>query len=34
MTMALIRFRQGGFITLEGEEDDEADSVPRFREYY
>ncbi len=34
MTMALIRFRQGGFITLEGEEDDEMDNVPRLREYY
>lgn len=33
MTMALIRFRQGGFIALEGEEDD-AENLPRNREYY
>jgi predicted phage terminase large subunit-like protein len=33
MTMALIRFRQGGFISLEGEESDE-DDVPKHREYY
>ena len=33
MTMALIRFRQGGFISLDGEEDDGED-VPRYREYY
>ena len=34
MTMALIRFRQGGFITLSGEEEDESLDVPRVREYY
>src|SRR5210317_503341 len=33
MTMALIRFRQGGFVFLEGERDDE-DEIPRLREYY
>ncbi len=33
MTMALIRFRQGGFIALHGEEDEEM-YVPRNREYY
>ena len=32
MTMALIRFRQGGFISLEGEE--ENDYYPVKREYY
>ena len=33
MTMALIRFRQGGFISLNGEEEEEM-YVPRNREYY
>ena len=33
MTMALIRFRQGGFIALHGEEDEDM-YVPRNREYY
>jgi predicted phage terminase large subunit-like protein len=33
MTMALIRFRQGGFIALEGEEEEEM-YAPRNREYY
>jgi len=33
MTMALIRFRQGGFVFLEGEESEDED-VPRNREYY
>ena len=32
MTMAFIRFRQGGFISLDGEEEDEW--YPRKREYY
>jgi phage terminase large subunit-like protein len=32
MTMALIRFRQGGFISLDGEEEDEW--YPRKKEYY
>ena len=32
MTMALIRFRQGGFISLDGEEEDEW--YPKKREYY
>jgi len=31
--MALIRFRQGGFIELEGENDND-DWYPRKREYY
>jgi hypothetical protein len=31
--MALIRFRQGGFIALEGEEEEEM-YAPRNREYY
>ena len=33
MTMALMRFRQGGFIYLDGE-DAEEDYVPRMRNYY
>jgi len=33
MTMALMRFRQGGFIRLDGEEYED-DYVPRKREYY
>ena len=33
MTMALIRFRQGGFISLNGEEDDTEHYRPK-REYY
>ena len=33
MTMALMRFRQGGFIELEGENDN-SDWYPRKREYY
>jgi len=33
MTMALMRFRQGGFIELEGENDN-TDWYPRKREYY
>ncbi len=33
MTMALMRFRQGGFITLDGEEVEDW-SPPRVREYY
>jgi len=33
MTMALIRFRQGGFISLNGEEDDTDYHRPK-REYY
>ena len=33
MTMALIRFRQGGFIELEGENDG-SDWYPKKREYY
>ena len=34
MTMALIRFRQGGFITLDGEEDDDDSWYPKKKEYY
>tara|TARA_R110000803_G_scaffold49217_5_gene102369 strand:- start:758 stop:1588 length:831 start_codon:yes stop_codon:yes gene_type:complete len=33
MTLAIMRFRQGGFVSLEGE-DLEEDSYPRKREYY
>jgi len=33
MTMALIRFRQGGFISLDGEEDDDG-WYPKKKEYY
>ena len=33
MTMALMRFRQGGFISLEGEEIDDW-APPTVREYY
>ena len=33
MTMALIRFRQGGFLELEGENDN-TDWYPRKKEYY
>jgi len=33
MTLALMRFRQGGFISLDGEDDGD-DFVPRKREYY
>lgn len=34
MTLALMRFRQGGFISLKGEEEDELEWRPRNREYY
>ena len=34
MTMALIRFRQGGFISLAGEDDDDSLHIPQMREYY
>ena len=34
MTLALMRFRQGGFISLLGEDDDQEDFAPRKREYY
>ena len=34
MTMALIRFRQGGFISLQGEDDGEENDIPAMREYY
>jgi hypothetical protein len=33
MTLALMRFRKGGFISLEGE-NDEPDIYRRKREYY
>ena len=33
MTLALMRFRQGGFVSLDGEDDDE-EYYPRKREYY
>jgi phage terminase large subunit-like protein len=33
MTLALMRFRQGGLIALEGEENEE-EYAPRKREYY
>lgn len=34
MTLALMRFRQGGFISLQGEEEEESLYAPRKREYY
>ena len=34
MTMALIRFRQGGFVNLEGEDERDENWYPRKREYY
>ena len=35
MTLALLRFRQGGFVLLTGEEeDDEHEAAPREKEYY
>jgi len=34
MTLALMRFRQGGLITIHDEEDDEEEYIPRKREYY
>jgi predicted phage terminase large subunit-like protein len=34
MTLALMRFRQGGFIYLDGEDDQEDEWKPRRREYY
>jgi phage terminase large subunit-like protein len=33
MTLALMRFRQGGFVALEGEDVGD-DPIPRKREYY
>ena len=33
MTLALMRFRQGGFVSLDGE-DDEEDTYRPKREYY
>jgi len=33
MTLALMRFRQGGFVALEGEDVGD-DFIPRKREYY
>ncbi len=34
MTLALMRFRQGGFISLEGEDDLNEERYSRKREYY
>ena len=34
MTMAIMRFRQGGFITLRGEEDDDEPLPAKIRDYY
>jgi predicted phage terminase large subunit-like protein len=34
MTLALMRFRQGGFISLQGENEDDGDMYRRKREYY
>ena len=34
MTLALMRFRQGSFISLQGEENDGERWKPRKREYY
>ena len=35
MTMALIRYRKGGFVNLDtDEEDDESSNIISFRQYY
>jgi phage terminase large subunit-like protein len=34
MTLALMRFRQGGFISLDGEDEYDDQWRPRKREYY
>jgi hypothetical protein len=35
MTMALIRYRKGGFVSLDtDEEDDEVSNIISFRQYY
>jgi phage terminase large subunit-like protein len=34
MTLALMRFRQGGFVPIHDEEIDDDEFVPRKREYY
>jgi hypothetical protein len=34
MTLALMRFRQGGFVTLNGEEDMSEPQHHKKREYY
>ena len=34
MTLALMRFRQGGFVSLSGEDDMNDEYAPRRREYY
>jgi len=34
MTLALMRFRQGGFISLEGEDVYDDEWRPKKREYY
>ena len=34
MTLALMRFRQGGFLSLRGEEEEDSLYAPRKREYY
>lgn len=34
MTLALMRFREGGLISIKVDEDDEEDFIPRKREYY
>jgi phage terminase large subunit-like protein len=34
MTLALMRFRQGGLIAIAADEEDEEDFIPRKREYY
>jgi hypothetical protein len=34
MTLALMRFRKGGFVSLEGDDTYEDEYRPRNREYY
>jgi predicted phage terminase large subunit-like protein len=34
MTLALMRFRQGGLISIQDDDEDEEEFVPRKREYY
>ena len=34
MTLALMRFRQGGFVSLKGEEEEDENLYRRKREYY
>jgi len=34
MTLALMRFRQGGLISIQDDDEDEEEFIPRKREYY